>query len=125
MAEPIGTVPVAGGPQHNKDFKMKITLRLLMSIVAFVPMSALAQPAAEQSGGPPLKTTFLRPNAVLVQRETPDPVRSHIGILITHPEHANNFNYFHGMELARYGYSVMLLNYYGPETTYEEFLAPI
>ena len=92
-------------------------------------MCAFSQNSPVAPGGPPTKTTFVRrearANAVIVERETPVPEKRRIAILVTHPEHANNFNYFHGLELAKYGYTVMLLNDYGPEDTYEEFLAPI
>jgi hypothetical protein len=108
---------------------MKNLTRFLIPLVAIVPVCALAQNAPARDSGPPTKTTFVRlggrGNGIIVERETPDPAKSRIGILVTHPEHANNFNYFHGMELAKYGYRVLLLNNYGPEDTYEEFLAPI
>ena len=48
-----------------------------------------------------------------------------IALLVAHPEHVNNFNYFIGRELPKYGYPVMMLNTYGDEQTYDEFLAPI
>ena len=64
-------------------------------------------------------------NAVLLERVNPDPARSHIAILVTHPGHINNFNYFLGPALARYGYRVMLLNYYGPQDSFYEFIRPI
>jgi hypothetical protein len=108
---------------------MKRILRFFIFILAAMPIGAVAQNAPVAAGGPPTKTTFVRfggrANGIIVERETPDPVRSRIAILVTHPEHINNFNYFHGLELAKYGYRVLLLNDYGPEDTYEEFLAPI
>ena len=63
-------------------------------------------------------------NAVLVEPSAPNE-KSHIAILITHPERANNFNYFIGMELPKYGYRAMMMNYYGREETYYEFLQPL
>ena len=107
---------------------MKTFLRFLIFIFALTSMRTSAQDSPVAAGGPTTKTTFVRlgrGNGIIVQRETPDPVRSRIAILVTHPEHINNFNYFHGLELAKYGYTVLLINNYGPETTYEEFLAPI
>lgn len=108
---------------------MRSILRFLILVLAVTPVGAVAQNAPVAAGGPPTKTSFVRlggrGNAIIVERETPDPVKSRIAILVTHPEHANNFNYFHGLELAKYGYRVLLLNDYGPEDTYEEFLAPI
>ena len=75
-----------------------------------------------------LKTTFVRlgqnSNAILVEPITPNS-KSHIAVLITHPERANNFNYFIGLELPKYGYRAMMLNYYGKEESYYEFLQPI
>lgn len=108
---------------------MTSILRFLTLIIAFAAMGAFAQNSPVPDGGPPTKTTFVRlagrGNAIIVERETPVPAKRRVAILVTHPEHANNFNYFHGLELAKYGYTVMLLNDYGPEDTYEEFLAPI
>lgn len=93
-------------------------------------------PAGQQQQGgpripkddPSLKTTFVRvgqgSNAILVEPITPND-RSHIAVLITHPERANNFNYFLGLDLPKYGYRAMMLNYYGREQTYYEFLQPL
>jgi len=93
---------------------MKSVLRFVVAILAVVPMCALAQNMPARDGGPPTKTTFVRlggrGNGVIVERVTPDPVKSKIAVLVTHPEHANNFNYFHGLELAKYGYTILLVN---------------
>ena len=103
---------------------------ILILAIAFACQSAVAQgpPPQASTGGPPLKTTFVRlqgmANAVLVEPEKLN-AKSHIAVLITHPEHANNFNYFIGLELPKYGYRAMMLNYYGKEQTYYEFLQPI
>lgn len=108
---------------------MKSILWFLVPIIVLVPTCAFAQNSPMREGGPSTRTTFVRlggrANGIIVERETPVPAKSRIAIVVTHPEHANNFNYFHGLELAKYGYRVLLLNYYGPEDTYEEFLAPI
>jgi pimeloyl-ACP methyl ester carboxylesterase len=76
-----------------------------------------------------LKTTFLslgnNSNAILVEPAKLDPAKARIAILIAHPEGANTFNYFIGRELPRYGYRVMMMNTYGPERTYEQFMAPL
>ena len=92
-------------------------------------LAAQAPQASAQGTDRPTRTTFVRlgndANAILVEPVTPDPVRSHIAILVTHPERINNFNYMTGMTLPKYGYRVMMMNYYGPETVYEEFLSPI
>lgn len=80
-----------------------------------------------ETAGPPTKTTFIRltnnANAVMVEPVTPDPVKSRIVLLITHPERANNIN--GAAPMARYGYRTMMMNYYGPEIAYEEFLLPL
>ena len=106
---------------------MKSILRVFILTIAFVPIGALAQFSPAPEGGPPTKTTFVRlannANALLVEPVTPNPAKSRIAVLVTHPEHVNNFNYFTGRELPKYGYRVMMLNYYGPEQTYYEFLA--
>jgi hypothetical protein len=77
----------------------------------------------------PTKMTYVplanNANAVILEPVTPDPKRSGFMLLITHPEHANNFNYFIAPEMASRGYRVMMLNYHGPEEQYEEYLAPI
>ncbi|MGH2447323.1 MAG: hypothetical protein ACRDFS_01785 [Chloroflexota bacterium] len=46
-------------------------------------------------------------------------------LLVAHPEHANVFNSFPGPALAARGYRVMMMDYYGPEHAYEEFLRPL
>jgi pimeloyl-ACP methyl ester carboxylesterase len=102
---------------------------ILVLTIALACQSAVAQgPSPVSTGGPPLKTTFVRlqgmANAVLVEPVTSNE-KSHIAVLITHPERANNFNYFIGLELPKYGYRAMMLNYYGKEQTYYEFLQPI
>lgn len=100
----------------------------LLGITALAALSAqpvLAQTTPASPAIPQLKTTFVAPNSIIVEPMNPDPVRSHIALVVTHPERTNNFNYFHGLELAKYGYRVMFVNYTGPETTYEEFLYPI
>ena len=77
----------------------------------------------------PTKETFVQlsnnANAVLLEPVTPDPQRSKFVLLITHPEHANNFNYFIAPLMASRGYRVMMVNYYGNEVIYEEFLPPL
>ena len=77
----------------------------------------------------PTKLTFVplanNANAVILEPVTPDPQRSRFALLISHPEHANNFNYFIAPQMAERGYRVMMVNYHGPELIYEEFLAPL
>ena len=97
--------------------------------LALVPAAGRAQFSASPEGGPPTKTTFVRlgnsANAIIVEPVTPDPAKSRIAILVTHPERVNNFNYFIGRELPRRGYRVMMMNTYLDETTYDEFVGPI
>jgi pimeloyl-ACP methyl ester carboxylesterase len=108
---------------------MKSIMRGFLVTIALAPVAALAQYSGVPPGGPPTKTTFVRlsntANAILVEPVTPDPARSRIAILVTHPEHINNFDYFVGLELPKYGYRAMLMNYYGPEESYYEFIQPI
>ena len=77
----------------------------------------------------PTKQTFVQlsnnANAVILEPVTPDPQKSKFTLLITHPEHANNFNYFIAPEMASRGYRVMMVNYYGNEVIYEEYLQPL
>ncbi len=108
----------------------KCKCRVLAWIIAGAGHAAMAQnmgtPAT--TAAVPLKTTFVQlsplANAVLVEPVTPNS-KSRIAVLVTHPEHANNFNYFVGQELPKYGYRALLLNYYGKEESYYEFLQPI
>ena len=92
-------------------------------------MTAHAQFSAAPAGGPPTRTTFVplanNANAIIVEPVTPDPAKSHIAVLVTHPERINTFNYFIGRELPKHGYRTMMLNYYGEEQTHDEFIAPI
>jgi pimeloyl-ACP methyl ester carboxylesterase len=100
-------------------------------LLAFVTghQAAHAQFSPTPEGGPPLKTTYVRlsnnANAIVVEPVTLDPVRSRILVIATHPEHMNNFNYFTAMALAKMGYRGMMVNYYGPETSYYEFIQPM
>lgn len=108
---------------------MKRLFEFLALVVAIAPISIHAQFSAAPEGGPSTKTTFVRlannANAILVEPVTPDAAKSRIVVLVTHPEHVNNFNYFIGRELPKRGYRVMMLNTYGEEQTYDEFIAPI
>jgi hypothetical protein len=108
---------------------MKKTIGALAVALALAPAAGRAQFSAAPEGGPPTKTTFVRlgnnANAIIVEPVTPDPAKSRIAILVTHPERVNNFNYFIGRELPRRGYRVMMMNTYLDETTYDEFVAPI
>jgi pimeloyl-ACP methyl ester carboxylesterase len=101
----------------------------IFALAVFAPLSAHAQFSAAPPDNTPMKTTYVRlannANAILVEPVTLDPVKSRIAVIVTHPEHVNNFNYFIGRALPPYGYRVLMLNYYGPEQTYYEFLAPI
>jgi hypothetical protein len=105
--------------------------RLVRALALACVLASVGSPAQEprSDGGPPVKTTFVNlarnANAIIVEPVTADPQRSRIALLLTHPEHLNTFNYFIGRELSRRGYRVMMMNYYGPEQVYEEFLLPL
>jgi pimeloyl-ACP methyl ester carboxylesterase len=102
--------------------------RLSIVALAVTPLVAFGQFSPAPEGGPPTRTTFVRlsnnANAILVEPLTLNE-KSRIAVLVTHPEHLNNFNYFIARGLPGYGYRVMALNYYGAEQTYYEFLQPI
>jgi len=87
-----------------------------------------AQEASAQPSQVQLKSTYVRlannANAVLWENPTPGP-KGRIVAINTHPGHNNNFEYFIGRELVTRGYRAVLLNYYGPETTMEEFFPAI
>jgi len=117
-----------------------ICVRILASVLACSALHAqtrMAAPANATRAYVPLtartkiptKLTFVElagnTNAVILEPVTPDPQRSRIALLISHPEHANNFNYFIAPEMASRGYRVMMVNYHGPEVAYEEFLTPL
>ena len=108
---------------------MNKRLRIGLVATMLVPLGAHAQFSPAPEGGPPLKTTFVRltntANAILVEPETPNPLKGRIAVLVTHPENLNTFNYFIGRALPKYGYRVMMMNYYGPELSYYEYLAPL
>jgi pimeloyl-ACP methyl ester carboxylesterase len=105
---------------------MKIAVVALA--IALMPPAARAQFSPTPEGGPPTKTTYVRlannANAIIVQLVTPNE-KSRIALIATHPEHVNNFNYFTAFALARYGYTAMMVNYYGAETSYYEFIQPL
>ncbi len=97
-------------------------------LTALALLTTQGQRAQAQTQPRALTTTFVAlangANAVLLESAEPSPKRRILAIN-THPDHNNNFNYFIGRELAERGYRVLLLNYYGPEDTMEEFLPPI
>jgi pimeloyl-ACP methyl ester carboxylesterase len=108
---------------------MKNILGAVALAIAIVPIAARAQfSPVPQSDGVPTKTTYVRlannANAILVEPVTPN-AKSRILVIATHPEHVNNFNYFTAWALSKYGYRAMMVNYYGPETSYYEFLQPL
>ena len=111
----------------------KPRLAALAAVLVLAPaalaQNAPAQNAPPQNPGPPTRTTFVRltngANAIIVEPVTPVAGRSRIAIVVVHPEHSNAFNYFIGRELPKYGYPVMMINTYGPEERYEEFIGPI
>jgi len=112
--------------------KTRLPAAAVLAALTLLPAAAPAQEAPSRPGqitGPPTRTTFVqlagRANAIVVQPVTPVPGRTRIGIVIVHPEHSNVFNYFTGRELPKYGYTTMMINTYGPEETYEEFIPAI
>jgi uncharacterized cupin superfamily protein/pimeloyl-ACP methyl ester carboxylesterase len=118
------------GYWEGRMSRMKYTnmLAIMMMAVVFSPW-AHAQNAPAADTGPPLKTTFVRltnnANALIVEPVTPIAGKSRIALVVTHPDRNNNFSYFTGQELAKYGYRALMINYYGPEQTWDEFIAPV
>jgi pimeloyl-ACP methyl ester carboxylesterase len=107
---------------------MKNVVGAVILAIALVPTASRAQFSPTPEGGPPTRTTYIRlannANAILVEPITPNE-KSRIAVIATHPEHVNNFNYFTALALAKYGYRAMMVNYYGPETSYYEFIQPL
>ena len=101
----------------------------MRSFVATFVLAGVLFGGAAQAQESAVKRTFVQltnnANALIIEPQTPDPKRARFAILLTHPDHVNTFNYFIGDELAKRGYRVMMMNYYGPENVYEEFLAPL
>ncbi|MCS0631155.1 hypothetical protein NX786_17620 [Telluria mixta] len=108
---------------------MKRILELMVVLVSLAPAGSYAQFSAAPHSEVATRTTFVRladnANAIVIEPAVPNPAKRRIGLLVTHPDRINNFNYFTGLALPAYGYTVMILNYYGPEQTYDEFIAPI
>jgi len=109
--------------------KVKTVLMACAAMLMLSAGGAQAQFSRPNESAVPTKTTFIRlgngANAILVEPVTPDPVRGHMAIVVSHPEHVNNFNYFIARTLPTYGYPVLAINDYGPETTFYELLGPI
>ena len=103
--------------------------RSAVACLLLLPVGVHAQFSAAPDADNTTKTTFVRlannANAILVEPLRPDPVKSHIAVIVTHPEHVNNFNYFIARTLPTYGYPTMAINYYGPERSFYELLSPI
>ena len=107
---------------------MKKSLAAIILSILFAPVFATAQYSAAPAGGPPTKTTYVRlantTNAILMEPETPN-ANSHIAVVLSHPGHLSNFDYFIGPGMARRGYRVLLINYYGAQSSYYEYLTPM
>jgi pimeloyl-ACP methyl ester carboxylesterase len=101
-----------------------VTLAALLA-----PMVASAQFSPAPAGSVPTKTTFVRlgnnANAIIVEPATMDPSKAKIGVVVSHPERINNFNYFIAQGMPQHGYRVIAINYYGPENSFYELLGPI
>src|SRR5258706_7812964 len=112
----------------TKATAIRVRRHASMAIAALIAMH-MAAPGEGAEATSPEKQTFVRltnnANALIAEPAVTDAVRNRIAILITHPEHANNFNSFIARELSKRGYRAMMMNYYGAEETYEEFLAPL
>ncbi len=111
----------------NKSIIVKFHFAVLVLAGGLVAMAAYAQQPQTVDGN--LTRTFVslgdNANAVIAEPPRRDAVRSHIALLVAHPEHMNTFEYFIGPAFAKLGYRTMMLNYHGREENYEEFLEPI
>lgn len=123
------TVPLPS-TSARAGFRFRMT-RHGLAIIAVVAASAAAQPGlAQQSSGADAALTgaYVRlannANAVLWEPAEPSP-NQRIVAINTHADQNNNFEYFIGRELAARGFRALNVNYYGPETIFEEFLPPI
>jgi len=105
---------------------MRASLGTIALLALLAGTTLRAQAVAPE---PETITTFTKltnsANAVIVGPSKPDAQRSRIAVLLMHPDHVNTFNYFIGAQLSKRGYRVMMMNYYGPEQVYEEFLPPL
>lgn len=85
--------------------------------------------AQQPASASDIKMTYvslgLMANGVIAEPPATDAVRRRIALLVVHPEGMNTFEYFLGPAFAARGYRTMMVNYYGREESYEEFLQPI
>ena len=116
----------------TNERKVRLRLRILAATAALAAvLAAMHATAWSQEGDapPPRNQTFVRltnnANAVIAEPAALQPAKSRIVFLTVHPERANLFNSWIARELAQRGYRTMMMNYYGPEQTYDEFLTPI
>ena len=116
----------------TNETKVRFRLRVLAAAAALAAVLIALHAGAwsqETNAPPPGKQTFVRltnnANAVIAEPETMTPEKSRIVFLTVHPERLNMFNSWIARDLAQRGYRTMMMNYYGPEETYDEFLAPI
>ncbi len=99
-------------------------------LVAALLVSAAAAAAQAQmpQSLPGVKTTFVRlsndTNALLTEPAQPGP-KARVVVINAHPGKVSAFEYFTGRQLVARGYRQIGVNFYGPETTFEELLAPI
>jgi hypothetical protein len=100
--------------------------RLELALTAGLVAAAAALPVGAQEA--PLRATYVSfggdANGVLWEPAQAGP-KQRIVLVNTHADHNNNLEYFIGLKLAKRGYRALNLNYYGPETTVEEFLPEI
>lgn len=104
--------------------------RLPSALVAWAAMlmcvaTAYAQLPQQVQGA---KTTFVHlgnnTNALLTEPAEPGP-KARIVVINAHPGKVSAFEYFTGRQLVARGYRQLGVNYYGPENTFEELLAPL
>ena len=83
--------------------------------------------ASAEEGPQPQEFVMLtnNANALIAEPATTDPAKKRLVFLTAHPERLNMFDSWIARALARRGYRTMLMNYYGQEQTYDEFLGPL
>lgn len=111
----------------SKDVWRRYRVYGLAVVVAFAAVCARvwSQPGAPSGVANVFVRLASNANAVIADPVATNADKKRVVFLTMHPERANEFNSWIAKELAKRGYRTMMMNYYGPERTYDEFLPPI
>ena len=108
---------------------MRKTHWLLMAALMFAPIAAHAQLEVTKLPGPPLKRTYVplggQATGIMTEPVTPDPVKSHIAVIVVHPGHGSMVNQFVAQGLPKYGYRTLAIAYNGGDRDFYDLLAPV